>query len=260
MRSASLTPVITVAVAIGIVITLLTVGFSPTHPATITATPAAHTSTNTPGPGIPAPRADIVIGEAQDGPGKRVALTFDDGPDPTWTPQVLDLLAEHHVKATFCLIGSNAKAYPDLVRRIVAEGHQLCDHTVNHDEQLPKKPAKTMRAEIVGGRQAILDAAPNAQVRYYRAPGGAFSKKGARPSVQQIAVDNGMQPLGWSLDTEDWTKPGTTAIVESVRKHIGDDDVVLMHDAGGERQQTVDALGQLLPWLSGQGYRFVFPA
>jgi peptidoglycan/xylan/chitin deacetylase (PgdA/CDA1 family) len=262
MRSSSLTPVITVAVAIGVALTLLTVGFSHTSSdkGIVAATPAAHTSSNEADPDVPAPDPDVIVGSAQDGPGKRVALTFDDGPDPTWTPKILDQLAAHHIKATFCLIGTNAKRYPDLVRRIVAEGHLLCDHTMTHDEKLKYKPAAAMRSEIVGTKQAILDAAPNAQVRYFRAPEGAFSAKGAHPSMQQIAAGNGMQPLAWKADPEDWTKPGVGAIVERVQHQVGDDGVVLLHDAGGDRSQTMTALDRLIPWFASGGYRFVFPA
>lgn len=257
MRSSSLTPVITVAVAIGVAITLLTVGF--TRPpadtgAVVVATPAAHTSA----PGSPNP--DVIVGSAQDGPGKRVALTFDDGPDPVWTPKVLDFLAEHGIKATFCLVGANAQRHPELVRRIVAEGHQLCDHTMTHEENLRDEPVETMRSEIIGAQQAILAAAPNAQVRYFRAPEGAFSPKGVHPSMQEIAADAGMQPLAWKADPEDWTKPGVRVIVERVQQQVGEDGVVLMHDAGGDRSQTLAALHRLVPWFTGAGYRFVFPA
>src|SRR5262249_3732075 len=161
---------IAVAVTIAGLLTLFAVGFSHPRSTVVAATPAAHTSDDAPDPqpgngpdidtGTPGPNPDIVVGTAQDGPGKRVALTFHDGPDPVWTPKVLDFLAAHDIKATFCLIGTNAKRYPDLVRRIVDEGHQLCDHTMTHDQDLKYKPAETMRREIVGAKQAILDAAP----------------------------------------------------------------------------------------------------
>jgi peptidoglycan/xylan/chitin deacetylase (PgdA/CDA1 family) len=131
---------------------------------------------------------------------------------------------------------------------------------MTHDQNLRYKSAATMRAEIVGAKQAILAAAPNAQVRYYRAPEGAFSRKGAHPSMQQIAADSGMQPLAWKADPEDWTKPGVRVIVERVQQQVGEDGVVLMHDAGGDRSQTVAALDQLMPWFNDLGYRFVFPA
>jgi len=204
-------------------------------------------------------RADVIVGSTKQKSGLHVALTFDDGPDPTWTPQVLDLLAQYHVKAVFCLVGVNAKAHPALVRRIVAEGHELCDHTMHHKENLPTLPPDARRAEIADAQQAILAAVPDAEVPYFRAPAGAFSKTDDPDSVQQIAADLGMQPLAWSVDTVDWTKPGTDAIVASVEKVSGH-DVVLLHDAGGDRSQTVAALKVVLPWLVAHGYEFDFPA
>ncbi|MFD1048080.1 polysaccharide deacetylase family protein, partial [Kibdelosporangium lantanae] len=119
---------------------------------TVTAAPATTTATTvsskTAKPTANGVRADVIVGSTKQKSGLHVALTFDDGPDPTWTPQVLDLLAQYHVKAVFCLVGVNAKAHPALVRRIVAEGHELCDHTMHHKENLPTLPADQRRAEI----------------------------------------------------------------------------------------------------------------
>jgi peptidoglycan-N-acetylglucosamine deacetylase len=223
------------------------------------ATPVASTSDVSAAPGGPDP--DVVVGSTKHKAGKHIALTFDDGPDPTWTPQVLDLLAQYDVTATFCLVGTNAQAYPDLVRRIVDAGHLLCDHTMHHDENLPDEPVADRKAEIVDCLDAILAAVPGAEVPYFRAPEGRFSPSGDPDpdSVQHIAARNGMQPLAWSIDTEDWTLPGADAIVAKVRQ-AGDDDVVLLHDAGGDRQETVTALERFLPWLVDQGYEFDVPA
>jgi peptidoglycan/xylan/chitin deacetylase (PgdA/CDA1 family) len=212
-----------------------------------------------PAPGEPSP--DVVVGSTEHQAGKHIALTFDDGPDPTWTPRVLDLLDQYDVQATFCVVGENAREHPDLVRRIAGAGHALCDHTMHHDEKLPARPAADRKAEIKDCRDAIIDAAPDADVRYFRAPAGAFSRPGDPDpdSVQRIAARLGMQPLAWSIDTEDWTKPGVAAIVDSVQQ-AGDHDVVLLHDAGGDRQQTMTALEKVLPWLVDQGYEFDLPA
>ncbi len=203
----------------------------------------------------------MIVGSTEHQSGKHIALTFDDGPDPKWTPQVLDLLARYDVRATFCLVGTNAAAHPDLVRRIADEGHALCDHTMHHDAKLPSMPVDDRKAEIVDCHDAITAAAPDARVRYFRAPAGAFSPAGDPDpdSVQRIAARLGMQPLAWSIDTEDWTQPGVDAIVSAVRQ-AGSHDVVLLHDAGGDRQQTMTALETVLPWLVEQGYRFDLPA
>ncbi|HEV7648486.1 MAG TPA: polysaccharide deacetylase family protein [Actinophytocola sp.] len=221
------------------------------------ATPVASTSDMSPGE----PDPDVIVGSTKHTSGLHIALTFDDGPDPMWTPQVLDLLAQYQVTATFCLVGTNAQAYPDLVRQIADAGHALCDHTMHHDEELPNLPVAKRKAEITDCRDAILAAVPDAEVPYFRAPTGAFSPHGDPDpdSVQHIAVRHGMQPLAWSIDTEDWTRPGVDSIVSSIQR-AGDDDVVLLHDAGGDRQQTITALERVLPWLVEQGYRFDLPA
>jgi peptidoglycan/xylan/chitin deacetylase (PgdA/CDA1 family) len=201
------------------------------------------------------PVTDNLIAHTPHTSGKHVALTFDDGPDPVWTPQVLKLLRQHHAKATFCVLGERAVAYPELIRQIVADGHTLCDHTMTHDANLPGNARAVQLAEIDGALKAIHQAVPGAPVPYYRAPEGTFSQ-----DVQTLAASLGMRSVAWSIDTRDWTRPGAPAIVESVRSVIGTDDVVLMHDGGGNRSQTVQALADLLPWLVAQGYQFELPS
>ncbi len=182
-----------------------------------------------------------------------VALTFDDGPDPRWTPDVLDLLRRHGAVATFCVVGAQVAAHPDLVRDIVAAGHRLCDHTRTHDEGLAARSAEDMADEIVGARDDLA-AVVDAHVAYFRAPGGNWS-----PDVLELAVGSGMQPLGWSVDPRDWRRPGATAIVEAVQREVRPGAVILLHDGGGRREQTVAALARLLPWLVDHGYGFAFP-
>ncbi|MDW3850492.1 polysaccharide deacetylase family protein [Micromonospora sp. BRA006-A] len=174
----------------------------------------------------------------------RVALTFDDGPDPRWTPQVLALLAQYGVRATFCVVGENVEAHPDLVRSIVAEGHTLCNHSWNHDVNLGKRSPATIRADLLRTNDAILAAAPDARITYYRQPGGAWT-----PSVMSACADLDLTPLHWSVDPSDWKAPGATTIEAMVRSQMGPGAIVLMHDAGGDRSGTVSALQQLLPEL-----------
>jgi len=187
--------------------------------------------------------------------GSWVALTFDDGPDPIYTRQVLALLHQYHLKATFCLVGRQAQAHPELVRAIVADGHRLCDHTMSHDEHLPTKSPAQVSAEITGGRQAILQAVPKASIAYYRAPGGVWSA-----TERQVAGAQSMQPLGWTVDTRDWTRPGVPAILDAVHRELHPGGVILLHDGGGNREQSIAALRRLIPTLLTQGYHFDFPA
>ncbi|WP_433496212.1 polysaccharide deacetylase family protein [Micromonospora sp. CA-248089] len=172
----------------------------------------------------------------------RVALTFDDGPDPRWTPQVLALLAQYGVRATFCVVGENVETHPDLVRSIVAEGHTLCNHSWKHDVNLGKRSPATIRADLLRTNDAILAAAPDARITYYRQPGGAWT-----PSVMAACADLGLTPVHWSVDPSDWKAPGPGAIEATIRTQMGPGAIVLMHDAGGDRSGTVTALQQLLP-------------
>jgi peptidoglycan-N-acetylglucosamine deacetylase len=189
------------------------------------------------------------------GDGKVVALTFDDGPHPHYTPQVLALLAEHHAVATFCMVGYQAARYPELVRRVAAAGMRLCAHSMTHDEQLPTRPAPSMEAEIVGGRAVLVAAAgPDTAVDHFRAPAGNWSER-----VQLVASRNNMKSLSWSVDSRDWTQPGAAQILATVQREVQPGAVVLLHDGGGQRDQTVAALTELLPWLIAQGYTFGIP-
>ncbi|MET9604860.1 polysaccharide deacetylase family protein [Streptomyces sp. NPDC006512] len=194
------------------------------------------------------------ISRVAQGAGHDIAITIDDGPDPRWTPQVLEVLKENDVKATFCMIGTKAQAHPDLVRQVAAAGHRLCDHSVDHDVTMDHKPVAYQSAQILDGKKMIEKAAPGVSVDYYRAPGGAFT-----PESRAIAAANGMRPLGWSVDPQDWSRPGLDAIVSAVEKALPNQPTVLFHDGGGDRSETVAALKQYLPWLSARGYSFTFP-
>ncbi|MEV6366628.1 polysaccharide deacetylase family protein [Micromonospora musae] len=176
---------------------------------------------------------------------KRVALTFDDGPDPQYTPQVLNALREFGVRATFCVVGEMAQSHPDLVRAIVADGHTLCNHSWNHDVALGKRSPDVIRADLLRTNEAIRAAAPDAPIVWYRQPGGAWTYP-----VVSVANALGMTPLHWTVDPADWEAPGAARIAATVTSQIEPGSVVLMHDAGGNRQGTVEALWQLLPELT----------
>ncbi|MEQ4302555.1 polysaccharide deacetylase family protein [Plantactinospora sp. B6F1] len=189
----------------------------------------------------------------QDGPygaristgARYVALTFDDGPDPRYTPQTLAALREYHVKATFCLVGENAREHPELVRAIVAEGHTLCNHSWRHDTRLGSQPSASIRFDLERTNEAIRAAVPDARIGYFRQPGGAWTSR-----VVSVAQQLGMTSLHWAVDPQDWTRPGVGAIVSRVNAGIGPGAIVLLHDAGGNRQGTVVALRWLLPDLA----------
>ncbi|SOE06910.1 polysaccharide deacetylase family protein [Streptomyces sp. Ag109_G2-15] len=194
------------------------------------------------------------IVHASDGGDHAVNITIDDGPDPQWTPQVLQVLKDNGVKATFCMIGPQAEAHPDLVKQVVAAGHRLCDHTVSHDTTMDKKSQAYQSQQILDAERQITKASGGVRPLYYRAPGGAFT-----PYSRHLAASHGMRPLGWNVDSKDFERPGTDAIITTVKGELHNGPTLLFHDAGGDRSQTVAALRTLLPWLKQQGYSFGFP-
>ncbi|MFD7696488.1 polysaccharide deacetylase family protein [Streptomyces sp. NPDC059805] len=196
----------------------------------------------------------VTIAHASEKGPRGVNITIDDGPDPNWTPQVLDVLREHGVKATFCMVGTQAKAYPDLVRKVVAEGHRLCDHSVSHDTAMDKNSQTYQSRQILDAERMITEASGGVRPMYYRAPGGAFT-----PYSRKLAASRGMRPLGWNVDTKDFERPGADAIVATVQRELANGPTLLFHDAGGDRSQTVEALRRVLPWLAAQGYTCGFP-
>ncbi|MFC8778710.1 polysaccharide deacetylase family protein [Streptomyces nigra] len=196
----------------------------------------------------------VTIAHASEKGARGVNITIDDGPDPNWTPQVLDVLREHGVKATFCMVGTQAKAYPDLVKKVVAEGHRLCDHSVSHDTAMDKNSQTYQSQQILDAERMITEASGGVRPMYYRAPGGAFT-----PYSRKLAASRGMRPLGWNVDTKDFERPGADAIVATVQRELANGPTLLFHDAGGDRSQTVQALRRVLPWLAAQGYTCGFP-
>lgn len=176
-----------------------------------------------------------------------IALTFDDGPHPVWTPKVLDQLRRHGVTATFCVVGSRVREHPGLVARIVREGHQLCNHTWRHDVELGGRTPDKIRADLVRTTEAILAAVPDAQVPFYRQPGGRWT-----PEVVAVAKELGMVPLHWTVDPQDWAKPTAKAIAARVSAGIRPGAVVLLHDGGGDRAATVAACPALIAEIKGR--------
>jgi peptidoglycan-N-acetylglucosamine deacetylase len=225
---------------------------TPTAGAPTTTAPAAPgTAPAAPPSSSPSPSKlpeDMALGQLRTTDGS-VALTFDDGPGP-FTPKILDLLREQHIKATFCLIGVNVQEYPQYVKQIVADGHTLCNHTWHHDEQIGRKPVDDIRADLQRTNDEIHKAVPDAPIKYFRNPGGNFTTASV-----QVAQDLGMAPLGWNVDPADWNvkkfqgQQMTDHIVSVVKKNTKSGSIVLSHDGGGQRDSTVAAYRALLPDL-----------
>ncbi len=178
-----------------------------------------------------------------------VYLTFDDGPTPAWTPRVLALLARYQARATFFVLGRSAAAHPELVRQEFAAGHGVGNHTWSH-RRLTNLSGAQLVAEVNATSTAIRQIT-GAPVRCLRPP---FATVDAASAEQVRAL--GLRLVLWDIDTNDWLRPGTGAIAGRVLGRVRSGDVILMHDGGGNRSETVAALEQVLATLSARGYRF----
>jgi len=186
-----------------------------------------------------------------DGP-KVIALTIDDGPSPVYTPQVLRLLAKYQVTATFSMVGLEVAAHPAVAREVAAAGHKIINHTWSHIDLASQSPAV-----IAGQITRATDAIHRATGRVpdmFRAPYGAWS-----PAVLRQCEQSGMIPLAWSVDPRDWSRPGVASIVGNIMRNTRTGSIILEHDGGGNRSQTVAALKIVLPRLLAEGYHFTTP-
>lgn len=185
-------------------------------------------------------------------PTKTIALTFDDGPDPKWTPQVLQVLAKHGAHATFFPIGARVNEHPDLVEDIVAGGNELGSHTFTHVE-MARVPPWRRDLELALTQNAVAGATGK-QVTLFRPP--FSSSPDAVHQYELEAFPAGSIVVLTELDTDDWRRPGVDAIVKAMQPASAAGAVVLLHDSGGDRSQTVAALDKAIPALKAKGYRF----
>ncbi|MBM3664103.1 MAG: polysaccharide deacetylase family protein [Actinobacteria bacterium] len=193
-------------------------------------------------PAIPDPGRTV---GALGGPPSQVALTFDDGPNPQWTPQVLDILDRYGVSGTFFVTGEQVARHPDLARAIVQRGHSIANHTWNHPT-LTRISGRAMVDQLAGTSNVIRDTTGYI-VSYARPPYGSTNA-----GVNNTIASLGMRPALWSVDTRDWSRPGVGAIVRSALS-ARPDSVVLFHDGGGDRSQTVAALPAIIEGFRARG-------
>lgn len=194
---------------------------------------------------------------------KAIALTFDDGPDATWTPPILDALEKAGVPATFFVVGENALEHPALLQRIVADGDEIGNHSYTHPN-LATTGERTTKLEL-NATQRLIQAYTGRSTTLFRAPyfGDAEPTTMDEIAPALLAQDLGYTVVGLHVDPNDWQRPGTDAIVRQVVEQVEDAsadssrNVVLLHDGGGDRQQTVDALPQIIAILKAKGYHFV---
>lgn len=183
----------------------------------------------------------------------QVAITFDDGPDPEWTPKILDILKAANVKAAFFLVGVEAEHYPTLVRRIVDEGHEIGNHTYYHPNLALCGP-EHIRLEL-NATQILLETITGRATTLFRPPYAADTSPSQVSELTplQIAQDLGYLVVLENIDPQDWAKPGADIILQRVKQQRRDGSIILLHDAGGNRSQTVEALPRILNWLHIRG-------
>ncbi|WP_319460704.1 bifunctional polysaccharide deacetylase/glycosyltransferase family 2 protein [Micromonospora sp. RTP1Z1] len=189
-------------------------------------------------------------------PARTIALTFDDGPDPVWTPKVLDVLSRHHAPATFFVIGSQVSRHPDITRRIVREGHELGIHTFTHPE-LTNLPSWRRRLEY-SQTEAVIGYSTGVTTPLARLPYSS-GVDAVDDSDWPVVRDSGRQgyvSVFEDTDSQDWARPGPAAIVRNSTPRGDRGAIVLLHDSGGDRAQTVAALDRFIPEMQARGYRF----
>jgi cellulose synthase/poly-beta-1,6-N-acetylglucosamine synthase-like glycosyltransferase/peptidoglycan/xylan/chitin deacetylase (PgdA/CDA1 family)/spore germination protein YaaH len=194
---------------------------------------------------------------------KLIALTFDDGPDPTWTPKILSILEQHHVPATFFIIGENGVANRDLLRRMSADGDEIGNHSYTHPNMADE--ARTGIGLELNATQRLIEAYTGRSTRLFRAPyfGDAEPTDADELIPAVIAQEHGYTVVGLHVDPGDWKTPGAQAIVDRTIDQVENPqpgrsaNIVLLHDGGGDRAQTVAALPKIIERLEADGYRLV---
>ena len=180
---------------------------------------------------------------------KVIALTFDDGPWPKSTAQILDILKNNNIKGTFFVLGQNVKRYPDLTRRIVSEGHSIANHTWHHwyHQMNPQVAAY----EIANTTDIIFETT-GVKSRLFRPPGGIMTN-----GLVSYAKNNNYAIIMWSSDSIDYSRPTVSKLITNIFTSAKPGGIVLMHDGGGDRTRTVQALPQVINKFRKQGYEFV---
>lgn len=187
-----------------------------------------------------------------------VAITFDDGPDPEWTPKILDILREKGVKACFFLLGKNCEDYPRLVQRIVAEGHEIGNHTYSH-RNLAVMSEWQMELELTA-TERLIESITGRSTTLFRPPYNADSNP--TDIAELVPLRLAQEQLGYTvvlekIDPQDWARPGTEEIIQRVKDLRNEGNIILLHDAGGDRSETVAALPHIIDYLHTRGDRIV---
>jgi peptidoglycan/xylan/chitin deacetylase (PgdA/CDA1 family) len=199
---------------------------------------------------VPSNFQGIVISEAKLPPEKKViALTFDDGPWPNTTAKVLDILKKNRIKSTFFVVGQNVKNYPDLTKQIVADGHIIANHTWHHWYHQMNAQAAAYEVANTGD---IIYQTTGVRTSLFRPPGGIMNN-----GVAAYAKNNKYAVIMWSADSMDYSRPAVPRLMNNIFREAKPGGIVLMHDGGGDRSNTVKALPEIISRFRKQGYEFV---
>lgn len=181
---------------------------------------------------------------------KRIALTFDDGPHYKYTEEILDILAEYDIKATFFVVGQLAERYPELILRELAEGHEVASHTWSHPHLSGLSPT-ALSSELSTTEELLYELAEY-RPRLFRPPEGKYSD-----SVRRVAAELDYELVLWTVDTRDWAHTPSDKIVETVINNTESGSIILCHDFIGSNSPTPEALRRFIPELKRNGYEFV---
>lgn len=184
----------------------------------------------------------------------KLALTFDDGPDPRFTPQILDVLEGYNVKATFFLMGARAEAHPELVKRMIDEGHIIANHTYWHPNLVNEDDVATLENEVNKTEDTLADQI-GYRTKLFRAPYGFLNNE----LVEKLKEMN-YSVVGWTVDSLDWQEAAPEVITYNVLSNIHPGAIILMHDGAeweGDRTNTIKSLREIIPELKDQGFDFV---
>lgn len=196
------------------------------------------------------PSAEIKVYRSVATEKKQIALTFDDGPHPTLTPRILEILAKYNVPATFFMVGQNVLNYQEAARAVIEAGHEVGNHTFTHPHLANLGEEGIM--EEIGRCEDVLEELCEYRPHLLRTPQGALT-----PSLERCLVDDDYILVLWSLDTRDWDNKSTASITQAVLDRVQAGDIILMHDYIGYNSKTPEALEKIIPILLSQGYEFV---
>ncbi len=193
-----------------------------------------------------------VVGQGKTN-GKMVALTFDDGPSKTYTPQVLAVLKKYNIKATFFMCGAQVTYYPELVKQVSSEGHEIANHSFSHPNLFKDKSMRgaALAAEVTKTNN-LLEKLVMIKPAYFRAP---YNYRD--PETVKAINDLGLIYVGWTFSVRDWEKPAPEVMINIFKKNLIPGSIILLHDGGGNRTNTVAALPGMIESAKKKGYRFV---